>query len=62
MSKGNRIIRLTPVACERIQARMLEACQKIAADHGLAIESAGWRGLERFSLNRSRLFAVNGLF
>ncbi|MFB9981412.1 hypothetical protein ACFSQQ_41305 [Mesorhizobium kowhaii] len=25
---------------------MLEACQKIAADHGLAIESAGWRGLD----------------
>ncbi|WP_245452042.1 hypothetical protein [Mesorhizobium waimense] len=25
---------------------MLEACQKIAADHGLAIESAGWRSLD----------------
>jgi hypothetical protein len=25
---------------------MLEACKKIAAGHGLVIESAGWRGLE----------------
>ncbi|MFA1624883.1 hypothetical protein ACDY96_19375 [Rhizobium mongolense] len=25
---------------------MLEACRKIASDHGLVIESAGWRGLE----------------
>ena len=25
---------------------MLEACQKILADHGLVIESAGWRGLD----------------
>lgn len=24
---------------------MLEVCRKIAADHGLVIESAGWRGL-----------------
>lgn len=39
-------IRLTPDVCEQVQARMLEACQKIAADHGLVIESAGWRGLD----------------
>jgi hypothetical protein len=35
-----------PDACEQIQARMLEACRKIAADHGLIVESAGWRGLD----------------
>jgi hypothetical protein len=46
MSKANRITRLTSAACEQIQARMLEACRKIASDHGLVIESAGWRGLE----------------
>jgi hypothetical protein len=46
MSKGKRMTRLTTATCEEIQARMLEACQKIAADHGLIIESAGWRGLD----------------
>jgi len=25
---------------------MLEACQKVAADHGLLVESAGWRGMD----------------
>lgn len=34
------ITRLTPAACEEIQIRMLEACQKVAADHDLAIEGA----------------------
>lgn len=37
---------MTPAACEQIQTSMLEACRKIASDHGLVIESAGWRGLE----------------
>jgi hypothetical protein len=46
MTMGKHITRLTPAACEEIQARMLEACRKIAADHGLAIESAGWRRLD----------------
>ncbi|MER8472788.1 hypothetical protein NKH23_25825 [Mesorhizobium sp. M1328] len=46
MSKGKHITRLTPATCEEIQARMLEVCRKIAADHGLVIESAGWRGLD----------------
>ena len=47
MSKDTRrVMRLTPASCEQIQARMLEACKKIAADHGLVIESAGWRGLD----------------
>ncbi|MEZ0017842.1 hypothetical protein [Sinorhizobium fredii] len=46
MSKANRITRLTSAACEQIQARMLEACRQIASDHGLVIESTGWRGLE----------------
>ncbi|MER8435960.1 hypothetical protein NKH36_24630 [Mesorhizobium sp. M1312] len=46
MSKGKHITRLTPAACEEIQARMLEACRKIAADHGLVIEGAGWHGLD----------------
>ncbi|ESY98110.1 hypothetical protein [Mesorhizobium sp. L48C026A00] len=46
MSKGKHITRLIPAACEEVQSRMLEACQKIAADHGLVIESAGWRGLD----------------
>ena len=45
MTKGKRT-RLAPAACEEIQARMLEACRKIAVDYGLAIESAGWRGLD----------------
>ncbi|AAB92462.1 conserved hypothetical 15.8 kDa protein (plasmid) [Sinorhizobium fredii NGR234] len=46
MSKAIRIARLTSATCEQIQARMLEACRQIASDHGLVIESAGWRGLE----------------
>ena len=46
MSKSNRMTRLTPAACAEIQAHMLKACRKIAADHGLVIESAGWRGLD----------------
>ncbi|WP_240533543.1 hypothetical protein [Sinorhizobium fredii] len=46
MSKANRITRLTSAACEQIQARMLEACRQIASDHGLVIESTGWRGLK----------------
>jgi hypothetical protein len=46
MSKGKHITRLTPAACEKIQVHMLEACRRIAADHGLVIESAGWRGLD----------------
>jgi hypothetical protein len=46
MTKGKNVTRLTPVACEEIQSRMLEACQKVAANHGLVVESAGWRGME----------------
>jgi hypothetical protein len=46
MSNGKRMTRLTPAACEDIQAQMVEACQKIAADHGLVIEGAGWRSLD----------------
>ena len=46
MSRSNRMTRLTPAACAEIQAHMLKACQKIAADHGLVIESTGWRGLD----------------
>ena len=46
MTKQRRIIRLTPAACEDIQARMLEACRKVAADHGLVVESAGWHGMD----------------
>lgn len=46
MTKQRRITRLTPATCEEIQTSMLEACQKIAADHGLVVESAGWRGME----------------
>jgi len=46
MNRTARITRLMPDACEQIQARMLEACRKIAADHGLIVESAGWRGLD----------------
>ena len=46
MGKTTCIVRLTPADCEQIQDRMLEACRKIAADHGLVIESAGWRSLD----------------
>lgn len=46
MTKGKIVTRLTPTACEEIQTLMLEACQKVAADHGLVVESAGWRGLD----------------
>jgi hypothetical protein len=47
MSKSNRMTRLTPAACAEIQAHMLKACQKIAADHGLVIEPElrDWTGL-----------------
>ena len=46
MTKGKIVTRLTPAACEEIQTHMLEACQKVAADHGLVVESAGWRGMD----------------
>nr|WP_281721237.1 hypothetical protein [Nitrosomonas nitrosa] len=46
MTNDKIVTRLTPAACETIQSRMLEACQKVAADHGLVAESAGWRGME----------------
>ncbi len=46
MSKVRHVTRLIPTACEEIQSRMLEACQKIASDYGLVIEGAGWRGME----------------
>ena len=46
MTKQRRITQLTPATCEEIQARMLEACQKVAADHGLVVESAGWHGMD----------------
>lgn len=46
MTKDKRTTRLTPAACEEIQSRMLEACQKVAANHGLVVESAGWRGMD----------------
>ena len=46
MTKQRRITRLTPAACEEIQTRMLEVCRKIAEDHGLVIEGAGWRGMD----------------
>lgn len=46
MTKGRLITRLTPATCEEIQTRMLEVCQKIAEDHGLVIEGAGWRGTD----------------
>lgn len=46
MTKSKVTTRLTPSACEEIQSRMLEACQKIAAEHGLVIETAGWRDME----------------
>ncbi len=46
MTKGKIVTRLTPAACEEIQTYMLEACQKVAADHGLVVESAGWRGMD----------------
>ena len=48
MTKGKRITRLTPAACEEIQTRMLEVCRKIAADHGLvsrAPDGAAWKRL-----------------
>ncbi|WP_245474400.1 hypothetical protein [Mesorhizobium sp. M2A.F.Ca.ET.042.01.1.1] len=44
MTKGRVITPLTPATCEEIQTRMLEVCRKIAEDHGLVIERAGWRG------------------
>ncbi|CAG1008468.1 hypothetical protein RHIZO_03502 [Rhizobiaceae bacterium] len=46
MTKGKIVTRLTPAACEEIQTHMLEACHKVAADHGLVVESAGWRGMD----------------
>jgi hypothetical protein len=46
MTAGRRITHLTPATCEEIQARMLGACRRIAADYGLAVESSGWIGLD----------------
>ncbi|PWJ88132.1 hypothetical protein C8D77_11225 [Mesorhizobium loti] len=39
-------MRLTPALCEQLQKRMLDACRKIATDHGLVVESASWRNLD----------------
>jgi hypothetical protein len=46
MTTSKRITLLTPAVWEEIQTRMLGACRKIAADYGLAIDGAGWRGLD----------------
>jgi hypothetical protein len=43
MSKANHITKLTPEACDKVLTLMMEACTKIAADHGLVIEGTRWR-------------------
>jgi hypothetical protein len=43
MSKANPITNLTPEASDKVLTLMMEACRKIAADHGLVIENTGWR-------------------
>ncbi len=43
MSKPSPIASLTPEACEKVLTLMLDACEKIAGDHGLKIENAGLR-------------------
>ncbi|MBL8906927.1 MAG: hypothetical protein JNM20_09645 [Rhizobiales bacterium] len=46
MSKATPFPGLTPARCDEIQAEMLEACRKVVAGHGLAVESLGWQRLE----------------
>lgn len=44
MDKASFIATESAAACAEIQAGMLAACRKFAAENGLSIESAGWRG------------------
>ncbi|WP_235912064.1 hypothetical protein [Mesorhizobium xinjiangense] len=46
MTKDKRTTRLTPAACEEILSRMPKTCRKVVANHGLVVESAGWRGMD----------------
>ena len=46
MTKNKSITRLTPAACRKIQAEMLEACRKVADKHGLIAEDVGHRNMD----------------
>ena len=43
MSKAKPITELTPAACEQVLDLMMQACGRIAADHGLILEGSKWR-------------------
>ena len=43
MSKAKPITELTPAACDQVLTLMMQACKRIAAEHGLVIEGSKWR-------------------
>ncbi len=44
MSEAKPITELTPDACEQVLTLMMQACGRIADDHGLVIDDFRWRG------------------
>jgi len=44
MSKANPITTLAPDACEQVLTLMMQACGRIADNHGLVIDDFRWRG------------------
>src|SRR5215510_12260755 len=43
MSNAKPITNLTPAACEQVLTLMMQACGRIADDHGLVIDEFQWR-------------------
>jgi len=43
MNKAKPITELTPAACEQVLTLMMQACGRIADDHGLVIDGFQWR-------------------
>ncbi|MBL8895643.1 MAG: hypothetical protein JNJ53_13655 [Rhizobiales bacterium] len=43
MNKAKPITELTPAACEQVLTLMMQACGRIADDHGLVIDDFRWR-------------------
>ncbi|MFO0993661.1 MAG: hypothetical protein U1E67_17205 [Hyphomicrobiales bacterium] len=44
MNKAKHITELSPDACEHVLTLMMQACGRIADDHGLVIDDFRWRG------------------
>jgi len=52
---------LTPGLCASLQKKMLEACQKIAGEHGLSVADCGQRNVDlRFGFDATFRVAIPG--